>query len=152
MEAGLPASIKQFLVIGFEPSDHHLHGLMARFVSADNEPAWLKGPYVQMGLPFRQGKRGHNFFSGFATEFPGCSHQERAWSRLQSGVGAHPANTLVATGTGSGKTECLGGWKSRQMVDRYAKFATENLLSAASRIERGGEGRGVTELSRFRHA
>lgn len=107
MEAGLPASIKQFLVIGFEPSDHHLHGLMARFVSADNEPAWLKGPYVQMGLPFRQGKRGHNFFSGFATEFPGCSHQERAWSRLQSGVGAHPANTLVATGTGSGKTECF---------------------------------------------
>jgi len=29
----------------------------------------------------------------------------------------------------------LGGWKSRQMVDRYAKFATENLMVAASRIE-----------------
>ena len=26
------------------------------------------------------------------------------------------------------------------MVDRYAKFATENLLSAASRIERSGGG------------
>ena len=36
------------------------------------------------------------------------------------------------------------------MVDCYAKFATENLLSAASRIEsREGD---VTELSRFRHA
>ncbi len=31
----------------------------------------------------------------------------------------------------------LGGWKSRQMVDRYAKFATENLAVAASRIEQG---------------
>ncbi|GAC1536890.1 MAG: hypothetical protein NVS2B4_17150 [Ramlibacter sp.] len=46
----------------------------------------------------------------------------------------------------------LGGWKSRTMVDRYAKFATENLLSAASRIERDGEGRNVVDLSRFRHA
>ena len=38
------------------------------------------------------------------------------------------------------------------MVDRYAKFATENLLSAASLIERGENGRNVVELSRFRHA
>ena len=29
----------------------------------------------------------------------------------------------------------LGGWKSSNMVDRYAKFATENLAFAASRIE-----------------
>jgi hypothetical protein len=28
----------------------------------------------------------------------------------------------------------LGGWKSRVMVDRYAKLATENLLAAAARI------------------
>jgi hypothetical protein len=25
--------LKQFLTTGFEPSDHHLHGLMARFVA-----------------------------------------------------------------------------------------------------------------------
>jgi len=31
----------------------------------------------------------------------------------------------------------LGGWKSRVMVDRYAKFATEHLAVAAARIERG---------------
>jgi DEAD/DEAH box helicase domain-containing protein len=109
MTRDIQEGIKQFLVTGFEPSDHHLHGPMSRFVSADNEQAWLTGPYVQMGLPFRQGKRGQNFFSNFATEFPGFRHQERAWSRLQSGEGAHPANTLVATGTGtgSGKTECF---------------------------------------------
>jgi hypothetical protein len=30
----------------------------------------------------------------------------------------------------------LGGWKSREMVDRYAKYATEHLAVAATRIER----------------
>jgi hypothetical protein len=44
----------------------------------------------------------------------------------------------------------LGGWKSRVMVDRYAKFATEHLSVAAARIERGRD-RNVIELSRFCH-
>jgi integrase len=34
----------------------------------------------------------------------------------------------------------LGGWKSRGMVDRYAKFATETLEVAAPRIETGKTG------------
>lgn len=54
-------------------------------------------------------------------------------------------------GTSCDELKDLGGWKSRQMVDRYAKFATENLLSAASRIERGAGWPGVTEAARFRH-
>ncbi len=39
-------------------------------------------------------------------------------------------------GTSCDELKGLGGWKSRQMVDRYAKFATENLRTAAARIER----------------
>jgi integrase len=54
-------------------------------------------------------------------------------------------------GTSCDELKDLGGWKTRSMVDRYAKFATENLLSAASRIERGGNGRNVIALSRFSH-
>ena len=42
-------------------------------------------------------------------------------------------------GTSCDELKDLGGWKSRVMVDRYAKFATENLLSAASRIEMARE-------------
>jgi integrase len=38
-------------------------------------------------------------------------------------------------GTSCDELKELGGWKSRVMVDRYAKFATENLEVAASRIE-----------------
>jgi hypothetical protein len=45
----------------------------------------------------------------------------------------------------------LGGWKSRVMVDRYAKFGTEHLTVAAARIERGGD-ENVIDLSRFCHA
>ncbi|MGZ8251157.1 MAG: tyrosine-type recombinase/integrase [Methylophilaceae bacterium] len=39
-------------------------------------------------------------------------------------------------GTSCDELKDLGGWKTRSMVDRYAKFATENLKTAASRIER----------------
>lgn len=54
-------------------------------------------------------------------------------------------------GTSCDELQELGGWKSRGMVDRYAKFATEHLAAAASRIEsdRGGN---VVTLSRFSHA
>ena len=54
-------------------------------------------------------------------------------------------------GTSYDELKDLGGWKSRIMLDRYAKFATENLLSAASQIERGGSGRNAVDMSRFRH-
>lgn len=38
-------------------------------------------------------------------------------------------------GTSCDELKDLGGWKSRQMVDRYAKYATEHLALAAARIE-----------------
>ena len=54
-------------------------------------------------------------------------------------------------GTSCDELKELGGWKTRSMVDRYAKFATENLASAAARIE-GKRGTNVIEMSRFSHA
>jgi len=58
-------------------------------------------------------------------------------------------------GTSCDELKELGGWKSRQMVDRYAKYATEHLTVAAARIERvrsddNGNG-SVTFLSRQKH-
>ncbi len=40
-------------------------------------------------------------------------------------------------GTSTDELKDLGGWKSRVMVDRYAKFGTEHLAAAAARIEAG---------------
>ena len=54
-------------------------------------------------------------------------------------------------GTSCDELKDLGGWKSREMVDRYAKFATENLSVAASRIAMSRDTNGP-ELARFRHA
>ena len=97
------SGLKQFLTTGYEPSDPLFGGVMRRF--AEDEARWMKGPYLQVGLPFRPGTAGRSFFGGFETAFPGFLHQEAAWQRLSSDRGAAP--TLVATGTGSGKTECF---------------------------------------------
>lgn len=43
-------------------------------------------------------------------------------------------------GTSCDELKDLGGWKSRVMVDRYAKYATEHLTAAAARIENGRGG------------
>src|SRR5438876_5812086 len=59
----IQAGLKQFLVTAFEPSDDFFHGLVSRFV--DNESAWMKGPFLQTGLPFRPGPAGRAFFEGF---------------------------------------------------------------------------------------
>lgn len=103
LASDIRTGLKQFLVNALEPSDAFMHGLMSRFVAT--EASWLKGPYVQVGLPFVAGTAGRKFFSTFETEYPGFSHQEQAWQRLSTSHTA--ANTLVATGTGSGKTECF---------------------------------------------
>jgi DEAD/DEAH box helicase domain-containing protein len=96
-------ALRQFLTVGFEPSDPLFAGVMERFTR--DESRWMKGPFVQLGLPFRIGGAGRTFFDGFETRFPGFVHQERAWQRLSSDRMAAP--TLVATGTGSGKSECF---------------------------------------------
>jgi DEAD/DEAH box helicase domain-containing protein len=63
----------------------------------------LKGPYISVALPFRQGS-GRDWFPRIPLPFPPYRHQEKAFERLLPGT---PRNTLVATGTGSGKTECF---------------------------------------------
>jgi integrase len=57
-------------------------------------------------------------------------------------------------GTSCDELKDLGGWKSRQMVDRYSKYATEHLSLAAARIESrpaggGGSGGNVVPLPTF---
>lgn len=54
-------------------------------------------------------------------------------------------------GTSCDELKELGGWKTRSMVDRYAKFATEHLANAASRIDVSASENNVINLSRFSH-
>ena len=85
----------------FQPTTPGFRGLIDRFL-ADRERL-LKGPYVSVSLPFQQGS-GRDWFPQIPLPFPPYLHQEKAFLRLSS---ASTLNTLVATGTGSGKTECF---------------------------------------------
>jgi len=95
--------LSQYLITGFEPSNPTFRGIVRTFL--DQPGSLHKGPYLSLGLPFRPGAGDRNRFPGFETRHPPHHHQELAWRRLNSA--ATPASTLVATGTGSGKTECF---------------------------------------------
>ena len=83
----------------FNPEGHQM---LEKFL-ADPE-ALLKGPYLSAQLPFRQSTLALDFFAHLSLPFPPHAHQARAFERLGT---AEPKPTLVATGTGSGKTECF---------------------------------------------
>ncbi len=63
-----------------------------------------KGPYLSINLPFRQSKLSLDYFPNLKLSFPPYAHQAIAYQRLAS---SKPESTLIATGTGSGKTECF---------------------------------------------
>ncbi|CAO4191873.1 ATP-dependent RNA helicase SrmB [Methylorubrum extorquens] len=71
-----------------------------RFVA--RERAFLQGPWLSIDMPFMGGGVGSDFFPDIPMAFPPHAHQVKAFRRLASPT---PRSTLVATGTGSGKTE-----------------------------------------------
>ena len=71
--------------------------------------ALVKGPWVEIKMPFRKEAEGELPFRALEMEkvipgFSPYSHQRKAFDRL---VGEAPLSTIIATGTGSGKTECF---------------------------------------------
>jgi DEAD/DEAH box helicase domain-containing protein len=93
--------IADFLTTTFPATTPGFDGVMSRFV---DEPGNLvKGPYISLGLPFRRGSESavpFEWLKGFRPH----AHQARAFSRLS---GDTMRSTVVATGTGSGKTEAF---------------------------------------------
>ena len=92
-----------FLRAAFPSSTPGFDGLLERFLARPGN--LFKGPYLTLPLPFRtQADLGKPFFSWLPDGFRPYAHQARAFKRLS---GDYAASTLVATGTGSGKTECF---------------------------------------------
>jgi integrase len=54
-------------------------------------------------------------------------------------------------GTSCDELKDLGGWKSRNMVDQYANFATENLRSRQQGSSAANMREHVIRLARLRH-
>ena len=100
----------------FEPSQRHFKDAFRRLI---DEPTWVKGPYVQLEMPFVSGASGKTFFTGYSTQYPAYEHQEVAWKRC----GTEKKSTLIATGTDSGKTECF----LYPVLDYVAKVRQEGI-------------------------
>lgn len=96
----LRRGVEDFLRTTFPISTPFFHGLVDRLLA--EKGGVFKGPYLSIQLPFREGKGGRDFFPDVPLRFKPYLHQEEAFRRL---AGPRPRSTLVATGTGSGKTE-----------------------------------------------
>ncbi|ELR97405.1 hypothetical protein [Gloeocapsa sp. PCC 73106] len=94
-------SIAEFISTEFRPATPSFENLLKEFL--DKKESIFKGPYLSLGLPFRQGIGGKDYFPDVPIAFPPHLHQELAFSRLKA---PNYQSTLIATGTGSGKTEC----------------------------------------------
>jgi DEAD/DEAH box helicase domain-containing protein len=94
--------IKSFLRTTFPPSTPAFEHTLDAFLS---EPGQVfKGPYFSLRLPFRPAPSDRLPFEEIAFPYRPHLHQAKAFARL---CGDGPHSTLVATGTGSGKTECF---------------------------------------------
>ncbi|KPA18781.1 heavy metal transporter CzcA [Candidatus Magnetomorum sp. HK-1] len=94
--------VKDFLKTTFPITTPFFANILETFL---NEPGQVfKGPYLDIQLPFQKGNGGPDYFPNLPMPFQPHLHQEKAFDRLS---GTNPKATIVATGTGSGKTECF---------------------------------------------
>ena len=93
-------ALRDFLITGFKPSNPELASVIEDFLA---EPTNLtRGPYLSLALPFQKAP-GDEPFPEVPLGFTPYHHQRTAMDCLASESGK---STVVATGTGSGKTEC----------------------------------------------
>ena len=99
----LTTGVKEFLTTTFPSSTPAFFEMMKTFTNTNGK--LYKGPYLSVALPFKRSQEALNYFPEILDEkFKPYYHQELAFKRL--GV-ENPKPTLVATGTGSGKTEAF---------------------------------------------
>lgn len=96
----LRQGLSDYLRSAFPIANPGFDGMLEDFLSAEKE--LFRGPYISLGLPFVTADSPDGFFEGVPLSFPPYAHQEKAFRRL---TGPDAKSTLVATGTGSGKTE-----------------------------------------------
>lgn len=100
----LTEGIETFLRATFPASTPAFRRSLDEILTGTGRDRLFQGPYLRIGLPFLPGTIGRDFFPRLKTAYPPYVHQERAWTRLRTESGS---STLIATGTGSGKTECF---------------------------------------------
>ena len=95
-------SLIEYMDASYPITTQAFRGSVRRFMERENN--FFHEPYISVKLPFRVAERGNERFRALHPSYPPYVHQNRAFDRL---CGTDPVSTLVATGTGSGKTECF---------------------------------------------
>ncbi len=99
----LTQGVADFLKTAFPSTTPGFAGLVERFLEQPDN--LIKGPYLTVSLPFRaSGAVASPPFPWLAADFRPHAHQSKAFARL---TGEAAQSAVVATGTGSGKTECF---------------------------------------------
>ena len=98
-------ALQDFLATGFGPSNPALAHVLDDFLAEDEN--LVKGPYLSIALPSKLAPEGGEPFREIPLGFTPYRHQRVAHQRLHSTAPHGGRSTIVATGTGSGKTECF---------------------------------------------
>lgn len=93
--------LKDLVRSSFETTSPAFDGMIETFL--DTPGNFIKGPWLSVDMPFRSSSSGSEPFPDVPLGFRSHKHQELAFERLRA---PSAKSTLVATGTGSGKTEC----------------------------------------------
>ncbi len=93
-------ALSEFVRTQFLPSNPRMTKVVEDFLRTPEN--LLKGPYMSVALPFQTAPDGGEAFPEVPLGFVPWRHQRSAFDRL-----GQRKSTVVATGTGSGKTECF---------------------------------------------
>lgn len=109
IEAGLRSFMEREFPIATPAFRTGGQSIVDAYIEEKNQ--FIKGPWIEIQRPFRTSSADVAELLphlagkwGIGKERPPYAHQEKAFERLRY---PNPKSTLVATGTGSGKTECF---------------------------------------------
>jgi hypothetical protein len=103
LSAQVRRGVEEFLLTTFPTTNPFFAGRLEELLR--REGALFRGPYLSIKLPFLPGDPNRRLFPDIIPDgFQPHRHRQQAWERLD---GRNPRSTLVATGTGSGKTEAF---------------------------------------------
>ncbi|MDD6516901.1 MAG: DEAD/DEAH box helicase, partial [Prevotella sp.] len=99
-------SILEYIRATYRFKDRNVGDAFYQFIE-DPRHGMIKGPYVSLKTPFISAQKDTPIPLDIKPDFPPYQHQLEAFNRLTTKDGHQPENTLLTTGTGSGKTECF---------------------------------------------
>jgi DEAD/DEAH box helicase domain-containing protein len=97
----LQEGLCDYIETTFPMTNHAFRGSLSKMLSTKN--AVFREPYISIRLPFRVGEE-TIAFEAVHPKYKPYIHQQKAYEKL---TGEDGRSTLIATGTGSGKTECF---------------------------------------------